>query len=183
MVRQRFRQLARTYTFLTKIGKLKQSDDCHNAKDFQQTEEITKGHNFNFTSVKDALMAREKTVLIIDDDRDFQTILGSILKKRGFNVLSLFDGPVLTALAAFQKPDVILLDFNLPHASGVDIGRELRSSPGTMNTPIIMISANDDIETLSKAAGADEFVGKPFTVTDLLGKIMKYFKKVKKPSA
>lgn len=128
-------------------------------------------------------MTREKTVLIIDDDRDFQTILGSILKKRGFNVLSLFDGPVLNALSACQKPDVILLDFNLPHASGVDIGRELRSSPGTMYTPIIMISANDDIERLSKAAGANEFVAKPFTVTDLLGKILKYFKKGKRPSA
>ena len=122
-------------------------------------------------------MMNEKTVLIIDDDRDFQTVLGSILRKKGFNVLSLFDGPIQNCIKSSELPDVILLDFNLPHANGVDIGKELRASAVTKNIPIIMISADDDIENLYAAAGANEYVTKPFVITDLMKRILKYFKK------
>lgn len=122
-------------------------------------------------------MENDKTVLIIDDDRDFQTVLSSILRKKGFNVLSLFDGPIQNCIKNNELPDVILLDFNLPHSNGVDIGKELRASAATKDIPIIMLSAADDIEKLYAAAGANEYVTKPFVITDLLKKILKYFKK------
>lgn len=112
-----------------------------------------------------------KTILVIDDDRDFQTILKVMLIQSGFQVRSVFDGAIVETLAKEPAPDVILLDIDLPFTNGVEIGKKLKSDEGTRDIPVIMVSANPYVDALCKEAGAADFVQKPFALKTLLQKL------------
>jgi two-component system phosphate regulon response regulator PhoB len=122
-----------------------------------------------------ALMLRkmEKIVLIIDDDKDFQTILKVTLNQSGFKVRSLFDGSIADSIVGEPYPDIILLDIDLPLANGVEVGKQLKLNQTTKDIPVIMVSANPYVDELSKEAGAVDFVQKPFTVGTLIQKVKK----------
>jgi DNA-binding response OmpR family regulator len=117
------------------------------------------------------MMQRGKIVLIIDDDRDFQTILKVILNQSGFEVRSIFNGEISRTLKEKPSPDIILLDVDLPHTNGVEVGKQLKSNASTKDIPVIMVSANPYVEELCKAAGANDYVQKPFTLKTLIQKV------------
>ncbi len=117
------------------------------------------------------LMETGKTILIIDDDRDFQTILTVMLNQSGFEVRSVFDGQIIETLEKEPAPDIILLDIDLPSTDGVVIGKQLKSNEATRNIPVIMVSANPYVDALCKEAGAIDFVQKPFSLKTLLQKV------------
>lgn len=112
-----------------------------------------------------------KIVLVIDDDEDFQTILKVTLNQSGFQVRSLFDGEIAGTLNERPFPDIILLDIDLPHANGVEVGKKLRSHASTRDIPVIMVSANPYVDELCREAGATDFVQKPFTIKALMDKV------------
>lgn len=116
-------------------------------------------------------METGKIILVIDDDRDFQTILRALLTRNGFEVRSIFDGDGLTELLQEPPPDIILLDADLPIRNGVEVGRQLKSHQSTRNVPVIMVSANPFVDNLSREAGAIDFVQKPFTLKTLIQKV------------
>jgi DNA-binding response OmpR family regulator len=116
-------------------------------------------------------METAKVILVIDDDRDFQTILRASLHQSGFEVHSVFDGQICTALATEPRPDLILLDMDLPVANGVEVGRLLKLNESTRDVPIIMVSANPFLDDLSREAGAIDFVQKPFALKTLIDKV------------
>ena len=109
--------------------------------------------------------------MVIDDDRDFQTILRVMLTQNGFEVRSIFDGDGLSELLQEPPPDIILLDADLPVKNGVEVGRQLKSHHSTRNVPVIMVSANPFVDDLSREAGAIDFVQKPFTLKALIQKV------------
>lgn len=115
-------------------------------------------------------METGKVILVIDDDRDFQTILRASLIQSGFEVRSVFDGEIGPALAE-PPPDIILLDMDLPFANGVEVGRLLKLNAATRDVPIIMVSANPFLDNLSREAGAIDFVQKPFALRTLIEKV------------
>ena len=116
-------------------------------------------------------MQSGKIILVIDDDEDFQTILKVTLNQSGFQVRSLLDGEVSQTLHEEPFPDVILLDIDLPHANGVEVGKKLKSNASTKDIPVIMVSANPFVDVLCKEAGANDYVQKPFTIKVLMEKV------------
>ena len=117
------------------------------------------------------MMHPGKIVLVIDDDKDFQTILKVTLNRSGFKVRSLFDGEISQTLGEKPFPDIILLDMDLPYANGVEVGKQLKSNASTKDIPVIMVSANPYVDELCKEAGANDYVQKPFTIKALIQKV------------
>jgi DNA-binding response OmpR family regulator len=116
-----------------------------------------------------------KTILIIDDDADFHTLVSSLLKKSGYTVLSLFDGSINNIFGLITTCDMVLLDVELPVTDGVEIGKQLKSDSKTMNIPIIMITGHSDSEKVFLESKANFLVQKPFMFSGLLAKINEYF--------
>ena len=113
-------------------------------------------------------MDLNKTILIIDDDTDYQLIVGSMLRSKGYRVECLFDGSS-TDLA--EKCDMILLDIEMPGKDGVEIAAQLKTNPFTKEIPIILISAHSEGDKLFQFSKANGFMHKPFLLPGLLKKI------------
>ena len=109
-------------------------------------------------------------VLVADDDRELVELLGYALKRDGHRVVSAYDG--LTALQLFQieKPDLVLLDLNMPKRNGLEVIRELRRRS---EVPILMLTVKMDEETVVEAleVGADDYVYKPFRPRELRARV------------
>lgn len=112
-----------------------------------------------------------KKVLIADDDTGIVEALSVLLESEGYSVQTTIDGArVQKEIKAFS-PDVILLDIWMSGQNGHDICKKLKLKGATKHIPVIMISANQDTEMISKSCGADDFVQKPFDIDDLLTKV------------
>ena len=108
-----------------------------------------------------------KRVLILDDDLDILQICTIVLRKKGFDVLTLNStSQVLSQVKAFQ-PDVILMDNWIPGPGGVEATRLLKLAPETHDIPVIFFSANSNVTQLAREAQADYFLQKPFDITEL----------------
>lgn len=112
-----------------------------------------------------------KIILVIDDDRDFQTILRVTLNQSGYEVRSLFNGEISRTLKEMPSPDIILLDVDLPHTNGVEVGKQLKANASTRDIPVIMVSANPYVDELCREAGANGYVQKPFALKTLIDKM------------
>ena len=112
-----------------------------------------------------------KSVLIVDDDIDFQMMISVILGNRGFKVRCLLKGRPTSVQRIARKSDIVLMDVQLPGTSGIDLGKKLKSDPQTEKIPIILISGQADGQDLLKTSCADAFIGKPFSLSGLLTKI------------
>jgi DNA-binding response OmpR family regulator len=116
-------------------------------------------------------MEMDKTILIIDDDVDFQFMVGNMLRTSGYSVKSLLEGKVNSALSTARGCDMVLLDIELPGVSGVDVGKELKASPDTLNIPIILVSGHSECDKMFVESGANLLIKKPFSLSGLLTKI------------
>lgn len=113
----------------------------------------------------------EKTILIIDDDVDFQFMVGSMLRTCGYGVRTLLEGKASVAVDLASKCDIVLLDIELPGINGVDLGKELRTSAETSKIPIILVSGHDNVDKMFVQSQADAFIQKPFSLTTLIAKV------------
>ena len=109
-------------------------------------------------------------ILVVDDEAAVTDLLAYNLRKAHYEVLVAADGRQALLLAAQERPDLILLDLMLPQIDGLDVCRELRR---TSQVPIIILSARDDEidRVLGLELGADDYVGKPFSIRELLARI------------
>ena len=113
----------------------------------------------------------ERLVLIVEDDVSIIDGLRLNLQLEGFATVAAHDGESALELVAERRPNLVLLDINLPKMSGLEVLRTLRD--GADETPIIVLSARQD-ESDKVAAlrlGADDYVTKPFGVAELLARI------------
>jgi chemosensory pili system protein ChpA (sensor histidine kinase/response regulator) len=110
----------------------------------------------------------ERTILIVEDNLDFHMLTKLALNKSGYRVESLFDGKLKEVLQKLIKCDIVLLDIDLPSASGADISNEIKNNPGTNHIPIIMITGNAEGPALCTQAHADACLIKPFPFASLL---------------
>ncbi|WP_462264948.1 response regulator transcription factor [Mucilaginibacter sp.] len=109
-------------------------------------------------------------ILIADDDPGIVDVLRLMLELEGYEVSHTYTGDILLNLIG-NMPDLILLDINLGHHDGRLLCRALKSADETRNIPVLMISANYNIDASARESGADDFVPKPFDMTDLLTKV------------
>ena len=109
-------------------------------------------------------------ILVVDDEPQIRRVLRTTLSFRGYVITEAATGEEAVELARKIKPDLILLDVNLPGISGIETCREIRRSS---ETPIIMLtvrSAERD-KVVALDAGADDYVTKPFGIEELLARV------------
>ena len=112
-------------------------------------------------------------VLVVDDDPDSRTILVEMLGEAGFDVLEAGDGLAAVAAFASGRPQLVLMDQQMPGLSGAEATRRIRLAPGGVQVKIIALTANatDQVRNYALAAGADSFMAKPFRAQDLFEEI------------
>jgi len=119
------------------------------------------------------------TILVVDDDKDIvQTIKGN-LELDGYEVLCAHDGRTGLHLTRTQRPDLVILDLNLPDIDGIKACEIMRRE---FEFPIIMLTARDSIsdKVLGLECGADDYMVKPFNFLELSARIKSIFKRVER---
>ena len=111
-----------------------------------------------------------RTVLVVYDEPDIVRILRDYLERAGFTVLTAGDGDAGLAAVRRHKPDLVVLDLNLPSLDGLDVARALRRE-GSL--PIIMLTArSDEIDRVAGLElGADDYVAKPFSPREVVARV------------
>ena len=113
------------------------------------------------------------TILAVEDDPRIRALLERLLREAGYSVLAVESGDDAMQVLACVAPDLILLDITLPHLDGFEVCRRIRSAPAHRLTPVIMVTAMSDTHSVVHAleSGADEFLPKPFAVSELLARV------------
>ena|SRR5579859_7276492 len=112
-----------------------------------------------------------KYILVVDDNPAILEFLHDLLELEGYIVVVTAQGDLLETLHYTDLPDLILLDVFLSGRDGRELLQTLKSQEGTRQIPVIMFSAHPSAEEAARAAGADDFLAKPFDVDELLAKI------------
>ncbi len=115
----------------------------------------------------------KKKILIADDDPAILEALSLMLEETGYIVKTTVDGKTAQDMKD-ELPNLLLLDVWMAGMDGRDICKHLKKQQKTKDIPIILISANRDVEGMAKECGADGFIAKPFEMKDFLSKIKKY---------
>jgi response regulator RpfG family c-di-GMP phosphodiesterase len=121
-----------------------------------------------------------RRVLVVDDDPEVIQILGVNLAHANFDVISARNGAEALAMAAKERPDLILLDIVLPDLDGLDVCRQLKGSLQTRHIPVIAISAKTESEDriASIAAGIEHYITKPFAPAEVVALVQASFKRL-----
>jgi len=118
-------------------------------------------------SEETAVSGLKKRILFVDDDPGIRDIVAVILSRAGYELEVKEDGTDILK-NKFILPDLFLIDKQLSGINGLDLCRHLKQRKATSHIPVIMISASPDIAILSKQAGADTYIEKPFNVHHFL---------------
>jgi CheY-like chemotaxis protein len=112
-------------------------------------------------------------ILLVEDNEMNRDMLSRRLTRSGFEVLVAVDGRQGVAMAASERPDVILMDMSLPVLDGLEVTRQVKADPATRAIPVIALTANAMVEDRERAmaAGCDDFDTKPVELPRLLEKI------------
>ena len=126
-------------------------------------------------------MAKPTHVLVVEDEDALAQLLKYNLEKEGYRVTTAVDGEEALALAEETPPDLVVLDWMLPKAPGIEVCRRLRARQATRNTPIVMLTArieeSDRIRGLD--VGADDYVTKPFSMNELLARLRAVMRRIR----
>ncbi len=120
-------------------------------------------------------------VLVVEDEDSLATLLQYNLQKEGYDVALAGDGEEALLLVDERLPDLVVLDWMLPKVSGIEVCRRLRQRNETRNVPIIMLTARgeetDRVRGLD--TGADDYVVKPFSMTELTARIRAVLRRIR----
>ena len=131
------------------------------------------------TFVTDGALTKRYRILVIDDDKDIvQTIQGN-LELDGYDVTTAYSGKIGIHMAKESRPDLIILDLNLPDIDGIKACEIMRRE---FDFPIIMLTARDGIsdKVLGLECGADDYIVKPFNFLELSARIKSIFKRMER---
>ncbi len=114
--------------------------------------------------------ARRTRVLIAEDDESLRTLLRLSIDTGDLDIDEAIDGQAALDLARRNPPDVALLDWMMPGASGLEVSRALRADPRTASATIVIVTARSGVgdRAAALAAGADQYFAKPFSPVELL---------------
>jgi len=114
-----------------------------------------------------------KTILYVEDNELNRKIVRDLLRRTTYRLIEASDGETGVSTALEQRPDLILMDIQLPKISGFEATRRLRGEAATANTPIIAITsfALSGDEERAKEAGASAYLAKPYSPFTLLSMI------------
>lgn len=109
-------------------------------------------------------------VLVVEDDLSLSDVIAFTLRRAGFEILTAYDGVAALATWEQQRPDLLVLDLNLPKLDGLDVCQRIRM---VNKTPIIMLSVRSGDEAVVKGLelGADDYIVKPFSPSQLVARV------------
>ncbi len=117
-----------------------------------------------------------KRILMVEDTEDNRQIMRDLMASAGYELLEAVNGAEGVAMAAREKPDLILMDIQLPVMDGYEASRRIKADPQLRHIPIIAVTSyalsGDEAKTL--AAGCNGYVAKPFSPRSLLAKIREF---------
>jgi two-component system cell cycle response regulator DivK len=117
-----------------------------------------------------------KRILVVEDQEDNRQILRDLLGNAGYELTEAENGEEAIAAVAKQRPDLILMDIQLPVMDGYEATRRIRTNPDLNSVPIIAVTsyALTGDEDKARAVGCDGYVSKPYSPRDLLAKVRTY---------
>jgi DNA-binding response OmpR family regulator len=115
----------------------------------------------------------KKQILVVDDEIGALTLIGIMLERGGFSVLKAKDGKTALAVLDQNTPDLIILDVMMPGMNGIELCRVVRERTDTAHTPVLILSARGDAESIMRGieAGANDYLPKPILHHDLVAKV------------
>jgi two-component system cell cycle response regulator DivK len=117
-----------------------------------------------------------KRILVIEDHGENRRILRLLLTSAGYEVIEASTGEDGVALAETARPDLIVMDIDLPGVDGYEATRRIKANPALKQIPIVVVTSyalsGDDVKAFE--AGCDAYVTKPFVPRQLLAKIREY---------
>ena len=117
-----------------------------------------------------------KRILVVEDTEDNRNIIRDLLTSAGFEMIEAITGEEGVAMAARHKPDLILMDIQLPVIDGYEATRRIKAIPELKSIPVIAVTsyalAGDEQKT--RDAGCDGYVAKPFSPRQLLAKVREF---------
>ncbi len=117
-----------------------------------------------------------KRILVVEDHEDNRRIMRDLLTSSGYEVIEAVTGVEGVSAAETYRPDLIVMDIQLPGIDGYEATRQIKANPNLQKVPIIVVTSyalsGDDVKAFE--AGCDAYVAKPFSPRDLLAKIREY---------
>jgi two-component system cell cycle response regulator DivK len=117
-----------------------------------------------------------KCILVVEDQADSRQIIRDMLAPTDYSIIEAENGEQALAAIAKQRPDLILMDIQLPIMDGYTATRRIKADPALQSIPIIAVTsyALDGEAKIAKATGCDDYVPKPYSPRELLAKIRQY---------
>ncbi len=117
-----------------------------------------------------------KLILVVEDQEDNRRIMRDLLASAGYEVIEAVTGEEGVAAAETHRPDLILMDIQLPGLDGYEATRQIKANPDLEHIPIIVVTSyalsGDDVKAFE--AGCNDYVSKPFSPRELLAKIREH---------
>lgn len=112
-------------------------------------------------------------VLVVDDDRDICELVDFKLSQGGFDVHTETDGESGISAAGDLLPDLVLLDWMMPRLTGIEVCLRMRADPRTAGIPVVLLTAKAQEADVQRgfAAGADDYIVKPFSPRELVSRV------------
>ena len=116
---------------------------------------------------------KDKKILVIDDEEDYLNLVKTILEPQGYSVLTATDGHTGMEKLSLEKPDLLILDINMPEINGFNVCEKIRTSGEFKHIPIIMLTVRRKEEDKIKGleTGADDYITKPFHPRELISRV------------
>lgn len=121
---------------------------------------------------------KKNKILVADDNVSILKPITLLLETAKYEVETVMDGLAIVDKIKQDLPDLLLLDVSLVGADGREICQQLKKDNLVKHIPIILMSAHSDVKKMAQLAGADDFIIKPFDISHLLDKIVKYLGKM-----
>ncbi len=116
----------------------------------------------------------QKCILIYDDDKEILFLCSLILQKQNYKIETLSECDNIIEDIKIIRPDLILMDLWIPKMGGEEAIKQLRNNSLSKNIPVLLFSANDEIEKISKSSSANGYVQKPFDIHTFKNEIKKW---------
>lgn len=111
----------------------------------------------------------EEYILIVDDYPSFRYLMRNLLLDSGYRVRSAANGlECLKIAGSASKPSLILLDYQMPYMTGIEVLKALKGDEATSTIPVVMVSAEENLDKTAKSYGAIGVLTKPFDVNSLI---------------
>lgn len=115
---------------------------------------------------------RPARILIAEDDPDMRELMVTLVERLGLQPVAVPDGQAALEEVAARPPDLILSDLGMPRVGGIELCRRVKAHPATRSIPVVLVTGiGEEYEAKGHEVGADAFLGKPFTLTDLRARL------------